>query len=271
MPQLAGFDTGFAAIGGVRTELAQKGTGRPILFLHPGQGLPGMGPALERLSQLGRVIAPSHPGFGDSERPPEITTVDDLAYFYLDLIEALGLRDVVLAGASFGGWIAAELAVRCAHSLAGLILIDSLGIKVGGRETRDIADMHAVDEDELSALLYADPARHRPNYAALTDAELLTIARNREALTLFGWRPYMHNPKLLGRLRRISVPTLVLWGEEDRVVRPDYGRTFCAAIPGARFETLPDAGHLSLVEQPERFAAEVGQFLDRGRLEFRRA
>jgi len=263
MPRLAGFDTGFADIHGVRTEIAAKGDGRPFLFLHPGQGLHGAGPALERLSALGRVVVPSHPGFGASALPPAIATVDDLAYFYLDLIEQLGLGDPVIVGASFGGWLAAEVAVRCPHAVGRLVLVDALGIKVGSREARDIADMHAVGDAELAALLYADPARHAPDYAAMAEEEVVAMARDGESWAFYGWRPYMHNPKLRGRLHRIGAPTLVLWGEGDRVVSPDYGRAYAAAIAGAQFETIPAAGHLSFVEQPDAFAARVAAFVAR--------
>lgn len=259
--RLCGFETGFADIHGVRVELAQKGHGRPILFLHPGQGFWGAQRALDGLARLGRVIAPSHPGFGASALPPSMTTVDDLAYFYLDLIEVLALDDVVVVGASFGGWIAAEIGVRCAHAMAKLVLVDPLGIKVGDRETRDIADLHAVDDAELCKLLFADPDRHGPHYDTLPDEDLVLIAKNNEALTLFGWQPYMHNPKLRNRLRRIPVPTLVIWGAEDRIVGDPYGRAFAAAIPGAQFEVIPGAGHLSYVEQPDIFVAAVESFL----------
>lgn len=262
MLRLAGFETSTAEIQGVRIELAQKGSGRPILFLHPGQGFWGAEQALGGLSCLGRVIAPSHPGFGASALPPSMTTVGDLAYFYLDLIDILALDDLTVVGASFGGWIAAEIGVRCAHAMARLVLVDSLGIKTGDRETRDIADLHAVEDAELPKLLFADPAHHAPDYKSLPDEDLLLIARNNEALTLFGWRPYMHNPKLLHRLQRIRVPTLVLWGAEDRVVGETYGRRFASAIRAARFELIPHAGHLPYVEQPEAFNARVCRFLD---------
>jgi len=263
MQHTAGFDLSLVEICGVRTELARKGRGRPILFLHPGQGFTGLGPALGQLAQWGEVFAPSHPGFGRTERPAAITTVDDLAYFYLDFIEALRLEEILLIGASFGGWLAAEIVVRCAHAMAGLVLVDPLGIKVGDRTSRDIADMHSASDEQLAALLYADPARHRPDYASFSEDDLLTVARNSEATTLYGWRPYMYNPRLLGRLHRIRIPTLILWGEEDRVVTPEYGRAYAAAIPGARFEAIARAGHLAMVEQPERCAGLVGEFLGR--------
>jgi pimeloyl-ACP methyl ester carboxylesterase len=148
--------------------------------------------------------------------------------------------------------------------LGSLVLIDSLGIKIGARDERDIVDMHAIGDGELLDLLYADKARG-PEYASLSDAELLMIAKNNEAFALFGWRPYMHNPKLRGRLKRISVPTLVVWGEEDRIVSPAYGRAFSTAIPQARFETVPRAGHFPFVEQPDEFVKAVTGFLRHAR------
>jgi len=262
MVRLAEFHSSFADVRGTKIELAMKGEGQPLLFLHPGQGFVGASAALGKLTKLGKVVAPFHPGFGGSELPSAITTVDDLAYFYLDLIDALELRDLVIIGASFGGWLAAEIAVRCEHKLRKLVLVDAVGIKIGDRETRDIADMHAVDENGLAALLYENPLKHRQDYASLSDEDALTIARNNEAWALFGWRPYMHNPKLLGRLHRIRIPTLALWGENDRVVDVRYGRAFSAAIPNARFETIGDAGHLSFAEQPSAFACRIENFLD---------
>lgn len=261
---LPGFQTEVVEAFGAKIEVSAKGEGRPLVFLHPGQGLLGAGPALEKLAQVGRVIVPSHPGFGGSDLPATITTVDDLAYLYLDFLDVLDLRDVVLLGASFGGWIAAEIATKSVLRLGSIVLVDSLGIKIGARDERDIVDMHAVGDEELLDLLYADKTR-RPHYASLSDAELLTVAKNNETFALFGWRPYMHNPKLRGRLRRISVPTLVVWGEEDRIVSPAYGRTFSTEIPQARFETVPGAGHFPFVEHPDEFVKAVTGFLSHAR------
>lgn len=253
--------TEFIDVCGTKIELRSTGAGRPILFLHPGHGLIGAGAMLEKLATSGRILAPSHPGFGGSELPASITTADDLAYFYLDLIETLDLRDVALIGASFGGWLAAEIATKASDRIARLVLIDSVGVKFGDRDTRDIADLHAVQDDELWALQLDDPKKNRPDYAALSDDDLVILARNNETLALLAWRPYMYNPKLRGRLRRIRIPTLVLWGAGDRVVPPGYGRALCREIPGARFETVERAGHLSFVEQPQACAARVEAFL----------
>ncbi|HMA72462.1 MAG TPA: alpha/beta fold hydrolase [Xanthobacteraceae bacterium] len=249
-------------VNGARTELIERGRGRPILFLHPHIGLDPSAPVLAMLAEGGRLIAPSHPGFGHSERPPSITTVDDLAYFYLDLMDALDLRDALVIGVSLGAWIAAEIAVKSIARMAQLVLGNPVGIKVGDRETRDILDVFAMVEEEFLDKAFADPAAGRRDYRAMTDDEVTAVARNREAAALYTWSPYMHDPKLKGRLHRIRIPTLVLWGVADRLVNESYGRTFCAAVPGAKFEPLVGAGHFPHIEQPKAFAARALAFAD---------
>src|SRR5215469_13984772 len=244
-------------VNGSRIELIDRGQGRPILFLHPHIGLDPSAPVLAMLAEGGRLIAPSHPGFGHSERPAGITTVDDLAYFYLDLMDALDLRDAVVVGVSLGAWIAAAIAVKSTARMARLVLANPVGIKVGDRETRDILDIFAMLEDEFLDKTFADPALARRDYRAMTDEEVTVAARNREAAALYTWSPYMHDPKLHGRLHRIRIPTLVLWGTADRLVGEAYGRAFCAAVPGAKFEPLAGAGHFAHIEQPKAFAARA--------------
>ena len=95
----------------------------------------------------------------------------------------------------------------------------------------------------------------------MSDAEITTLARNWDALCLYAWRPHMYNPQLKQWLRRISVPTLVLWGESDGIVTPDYGRAYSALIPGARFATIDAAGHHPEFEQPAAFVEHVARFL----------
>ncbi len=250
------------AINGVRVEMIERGSGRPLLFLHPAIGLDRDAPVLEALALRARVIAPSHPGFGRSELPKGMSTVDDLAYFYLDLLDALDLRDVIVAGVGLGGWIAAEIAVKSTARLSHLVLANAVGIKVGDRETRDIVDIFALLDDEFAALAYCDPALGKRDYKALPPVEALIAARNREATARFGWSPYMHDPKLKGRLHRIRIPTLVLWGTHDRILSEPYGRAYAAAIPGARFEPIERAGHLPHIEQPDSFARQLFAFVD---------
>jgi pimeloyl-ACP methyl ester carboxylesterase len=250
------------SVNGVAVEYVEKGRGRPLLFLHPGIGLDPKAPVLDRLAERARVIAPSHPGFGGSEQPRSFATIDDLAYFYLDLLDQLDLTDTIVVGVSLGGWIAAEMAVKSTARLSHLVLANAVGIKVGDRETRDIADIFAVTEPELNALAYSDPKSAARDYKTMAEADLRLIARNREATARYAWSPYMHDPKLKARLHRIHIPTLFLWGTDDRILSESYGRAYAAAIPGARFEVVPRAGHFPHLEQPEEFARKVFAFVE---------
>jgi len=233
-----------------------------VLFLHPGIGIEANAPVLDRLAARGRLIAPTHPGFGRSEGPKSFDTVDDLAYFYLDLLDELDLRDVAVVGVSFGGWIAAEVAIKSTARISHLVLANPVGIKVGSRDHRDIADIFAISEDDFLSLAYCDPGAGKRDYKTMPEADVRTVARNREATARYAWSPYMHDPKLKGRLHRIRIPTLMLWGTHDRVLSESYGRAYCDAIPGARFEPIERAGHLPHVEQPEEFADKVFAFID---------
>ena len=143
---------------------------------------------------------------------------------------------------------------------AGLVLAAPVGIKVGGVLDRDIADMHGIPRAEFLRLAWANPAIGEQDYASLSDTELAGIARGRESLAVFGWKPYMHNPRLRRWLHRIDIPTKLLWGEQDGIVSTAYGGGWKAEIAGATLETIPGAGHYPYWEQPETFAARVAEF-----------
>jgi pimeloyl-ACP methyl ester carboxylesterase len=247
-------------VAGVTLDVEQAGEGRPLLFLHPGEGLQPHRPWLQALGRSHRVIAPHHPGFGNSGLPDWIGTIDDIAYLYLDLAKQLDLQDAVLVGACFGGWIAAEMAVRDTGRFAGLVLAAPLGIKVGGVLDRDIADMHSIPRADFLRLAWADEANGAVDYASLPDTELAAIARARESLALFGWKPYMHNPRLKRWLHRIDIPTRIIWGDSDGIVSTEYGKAWHAEILGATMTIIPKSGHYPHWEQPDAFAAEVTAF-----------
>jgi pimeloyl-ACP methyl ester carboxylesterase len=250
------------SLAGVTLEIEERGSGRPLLFLHAGEGLAPQRPWLDLLARRYRVIAPWHPGYGRSVLPPWMSSVDDLAYLYLDLAERMDLKDAVLAGACFGGWIAAEMAVRNTARFRRLVLAAPLGIKHGGVHDRDIADMHGMAHADYLELAWADPANGKVDPTALPEAAIAAMVRGRDAFALFGWKPYMHNPRLKRWLHRIDRPTLLLWGERDGIVTPAYGAGWRDALPDARLEVIAGAGHFPHWEQPEAFVERLGAFVD---------
>src|SRR5262249_42251374 len=127
---------GWLSVHGVTLEILGRGRGRPILWLHGEDGLDPSAPFIDLLAAHGRVVAPSHPGFGHSPDASNVDSVDDLAYLYLDLLTERNLRDVIVIGSSLGGWIAAEMAVKSGERFGGLVLVAPLGVKVGGTQTR---------------------------------------------------------------------------------------------------------------------------------------
>jgi len=154
------------------------------------------------------------------------------------------------------------MAVRGSSHVDRAVLIDPLGIRLSGPTTRDIADFHNTDAAILEALKWADPVGRQPDLMKLDDHALAGIVRTREAFAHYGWRPYMYNPGLARWLHRIAIPTLVLWGEQDGIVTPDYGRAYAERIPDARFKGVANAGHYPHLEQPQASADQLLAFID---------
>jgi pimeloyl-ACP methyl ester carboxylesterase len=250
------------SVGGIDLEVVRRGSGRPVLLLHGPQNVDPRTPFLDLLGAHAAIIAPSHPGFGHSPRPEGFETVYDLVHLYLEVLDTLPHERVSVVGLSFGGWLAAELAVARAHRLDKLVLVDAFGIKVSDRETPDILDVFNTSPREVQRRSWHDPERWAPDFNAMSDDELVVRARNWDALCLYGWHPYMYNPQLKRWLRRIARPTLVLWGASDGIVKPAYGRAYSDLIPGSRFTLIEDAGHHPEIERPEAFVARVAEFLE---------
>ena len=174
-----------------------------------------------------RVIVPTHPGFGGTPRPEALVSIGGLARVYAALISKLGLDGVTVIGNSIGGWIAAELALVARARISSLVLVDAVGIEVPGHP---VADVFPLSLDELSRLSYHDPLRFRVDTSKFTPEQKAMRAANIAALRLYGGSM---DPSLRARLSTIAVPTLVLWGESDRVADVEYGRAYAQAIAGA--------------------------------------
>jgi pimeloyl-ACP methyl ester carboxylesterase len=238
--------------------VAEAGAGRPLLLLHGGAGpfsFLAFGGQLAR-ERPARVLTPTHPGWNGTPRPDDLTDIRGLAELYVALIDQLGLTGVTVVGNSIGGWIAAELALLASPRVSGVVILNGVGISVPGHP---VADFFALTPAELADLSYADPARFRIDPDALPDAQKAVMAANRQAIALFAGTT-MADPGLADRLAAVTVPTCVLWGESDRIVDPEYGKAYAAAIPGAVHRPLTGAGHLPQLETPQQTLEAVWDF-----------
>ena len=260
--QAAPGQTRQVSVTGTNIEVWEGGAGRPLLLLHPGDGFDAQAPYVAALASRYRVIAPSCPGFGRSELPKYMRSVDDLSYFYLDLIDALKLHQMIVVGISFGGWLAAEIAVKNTARIAALCLVDTLGAKFSDPMTRDITDLLSWPQHEQAQWIYHDEKLRKPTYAHLSDETALMFARNHESFGLFGWAPTLHSRHMQHRLHRIDVPTQLIWGAQDRVVTVEYGRKWQQAIAGAQMVVIDNAGHYPQIEQPDQFVAALERFVN---------
>jgi len=266
-------------IGPIELEVLRRRSthaGAPTLvLLHGINNISPHAPFLDLLAEHGEIVAPSHPGFGKSPGPDDRDTIYDLVHTYRGMLDALPAKKVTLIGFSFGGWIAAEVAAAGHPKLDRLILVDAFGIKLAGREERDFPHLFNTNPAELKRLAWHDPANCPPGsygvgwHAAIGDAmsdeEMVTLARNWDSLCLYAWRPHMYNPRLKYWLHRIAAPTLVLWGASDLIVTPEYGRTYAGLIPGAGFSVIDSAGHHPELEQPRAFVDNIFRFAGGGR------
>ncbi len=245
--------------GHVDVTFAERGTGSPFLLLHGGAGPVSFGAFAELLSsrRAARVFTPTHPGFGGTPRPEALKSVAGLAVVYAALLDQLDLHDVTVVGNSIGGWIAAELALLGSPRISAVVLVDAVGIVVDGHA---VADPFSIGLPELIQRSYYAPDAFRVDPSALTDVQRAAIAANRAALAVYGGQPSIGDPTLRGRLEKVTTPTLVVWGEADRIGDVDYGRAYAAAIPSAQFTLLAKTGHLPQIEAPEATLRTIWDF-----------
>ncbi|MBO6639080.1 MAG: alpha/beta hydrolase [Roseitalea sp.] len=256
-------EDGRATIAGVDIDIIEQGSGAPILFLHPGTGLLQADAFIGELSKIGRVIAPVLPGFGASDLPRSFARTDDLAQYVLALLKDLDLFDVTIVGSSFGGWVAAETAIRSTERISHLVLIGPLGIKAGEPETREIADVWGLTRPKLLQLQFSDPAKGEVAFHDMEQAQLEGVVRSQEAEALYGWEPYMQNPVLRRWLHAIDVPTLIVRGAADKFVVAENTRAFVEAISGSVFCEIANAGHFPHIEQPSATGELISGFVAR--------
>lgn len=243
----------------IEIRVQRGGTGAPLLFLPDAHIGAAWLPFHDTLAERFEVIVPEHPGYGGSDAPPWLERVADLANFYLDLITQLDLQRVNLVGAALGGWVAAELATRNTARLATLTLIDPWGLRVDG--AGGIDPFASADEQALRDLFFDPKAADAAVARLLAPEGEDALLKGKMVTAKLAWQPRLHDPHLGKWLHRIDVPTLIVWGKEDRLLPPVYGAAWQKAILNARLVTMVGAGHVPYVEEPADTAGAIVDFI----------
>jgi pimeloyl-ACP methyl ester carboxylesterase len=246
-------------IRGCNVVVRRGGTARPLLWLHGASDSGLWLPSMATLAARHDVIVPEHPGYGASDTPDWLDTIADLANFYLDFLDGLDLAQVDLVGFDLGGWIAAELSVRNPRRLASLTLVGAAGILV--KEVEPIDPFLRTDEQRIRDLFH-DSAPADVMVQELRRPELEDTGLKNQTMTArLIWQPRGYDPHLAKWLHRIDLPTLLVWGQNDRLYPPAYAHAWQRLIPGAQVVLIADCGHLPHVEQPQAFVAALEGFL----------
>jgi pimeloyl-ACP methyl ester carboxylesterase len=245
----------------VTVRLLRGGEGMPVIFFHGPTGFPGWIPIFDQLAARYQVLVPEHPGFGRSDNPAWIRNVPDVAMYYLDFLDQLGAEKAHLIGHALGGWIAAELAVRNSSKLASLTLIAPAGIRMRGVPIGD--DFIWSPEEAVRNLFYDESLAEQTLAKTLTEEETELQLTNRFMAAKLGWEPRWFNPALERWLHRIDVPTMIVWGAEDKFLPSRYAELWRERVADARVELIAQCGHLAHIEKPDAVARKILAFLDR--------
>ncbi|MEV6480755.1 alpha/beta hydrolase [Streptomyces sp. NPDC051576] len=241
-------------------EFGENTEGTGVLMLHGGAGPRTVTGISTALSEHAYVVTPIHPGFDGTPRPDRFDTVADLAIAYLDLLDTLDLKDVLVVGNSVGGWIAAEMALRDNQGrIAALTLMNAVGIHAHMAENR-VVDPRTMTPADISQLSFAKP-EFRPDFTSLTDEQRATTAANQQSLAIYGGEHFTYDPKLRARLHRVTVPVLVIWGEKDGIAPLKYGRGYADAFPNGHFIPITDAAHFPQIEALGATLDAIGEFV----------
>jgi pimeloyl-ACP methyl ester carboxylesterase len=247
-------------ISGCQTTLRRGGSGPTLLYLHGAGGSGNVVGFAESLSERFDVILPDHPGFGESDLPGWLDNIHDAAYFYLDLLKHMNLKDVHIVGSSLGGWIALEIAVRSTQRIKSLVLSGAAGLNC--KEARR-GDIFMWEPPQRIRNMIVDQALAEKLLAVKPTEEQAAVAvKNEFATARLAWEPRFFDPNLHKWLHRIDVPVQIVWGDADNVFPLPFGENLHRHLPGAKMTVIPKCGHLPHVEQPDRFKAIISGFVD---------
>jgi pimeloyl-ACP methyl ester carboxylesterase len=258
MPSVSWSETA-VEVAGVKLHLARAGAGRPVLVLHHDIGSPGRLDFYDELARHFDVLVPHHPGYGKSERPQWLRNVRDVAVIYQWLLSDLAVEHVSLIGLGFGGWIAAEMATMAPRQFHRLVLVGAMGLKPPEGDILDQAILSYIDYVRAG---FHDQQAFARIYGDVTTDQLVEWDICREMSFRIAWKPYMYNQTLPHLLGGVRAPSLVVWGDEDKVVPRSAGERYTALLPRSRFEIVRAAGHYVEMEQPEPLTGLIRPFIE---------
>jgi pimeloyl-ACP methyl ester carboxylesterase len=240
-------------VAGLALRVLHKGTGAPLVVLHDSLGNLGWLPVHERLAETFAVWVPDLPGYGKSDRPEWARSPRDLAVLVLQLLDRLGLNQTALVGLGFGGYIAAEMATMNQSRFTRMVLVGATGLRP---RTGEIADQVFLGFPEygISGFRDADSYRQYFGVDSVPDDLYELWDLSTEMTARVCWKPWMFSDQLPHLIREVSVPTLLVWGEQERLVPVDIAHQYASLMPNARLEVVPDAGHVVDLEQPDALA-----------------
>jgi pimeloyl-ACP methyl ester carboxylesterase len=247
-------------IAGAKLHLARAGSGRPVLVLHHDIGSPERLEFYDALASRFEVLVPHHPGYGKSERPQWLRSVRDVAVIYQWLLSDLGIERPSLVGLGFGGWIAAEMATMAPRDIRRLVLVGAMGLKPAEGDILDQALLSYIDYARAG---FRDPQAFERVFGSVTTDQLVDWDICREMSFRIAWKPYMYSQTLPHLLGTVRAPSLVVWGDEDKIVPPSAGERYRDLLPQARLEIIPSCGHYVDMERPDALAALIEAFLGR--------
>jgi pimeloyl-ACP methyl ester carboxylesterase len=246
--------------GGVTLHLTQGGNGSPLLVLHHDIGSPARLPLYDMLARQFQVLIPHHPGYGRSERPSWLRSVRDIAVMYQGLLADLGVGGHSLLGLGFGGWIAAEMATMAPRDLRRLVLVGAMGLKPPQGDILDQALLSYIDYVRAG---FHDQQAFERVYGGVTTDQLVDWDICREMSFRIAWKPYMYSQTLPHLLGAVRAPSLVVWGDDDKIVPLSAGERYRDLLPQVRLEIVRSCGHYVDMERPDALAALIEAFLAR--------
>ena len=246
-------------VAGESVTVLRGGSGPRVLVLHDEWGISPDDEVWRLLGERFEIFAPIAPGFEDAPTSLGIRSVRDLALLYNRYLEELFDDPVAIIGISFGAWVALEMAVMCHDRITKLGLIGPVGLRFGAPDDRNFVDMFALEDRQLTDLLYLNPEAARSVSAESTDERLTAWARNREACASYGWEPYLYTPGLQRWTACLPTPVLILFGSDDRFVMDGYYERFASSFQESALLEIPISGHFPHLDSPKMTADAIAR------------